>query len=556
MEKKTLASIKKIDYIIMAVLSIGFFILAMVHLGNKEIPSTVMELGQREGLTKDVVLNFDGYVDLKRIEFFLGRQGGRKVAISHAKDGEWVVINDDRELTYCFGYNDVDINQPVYSLGIVFLDQDAQIAEIFCVDQNDKLIMPNNAGEYPLLFDEQALYPDSMTPTFYEGMQFDEVYHGRTAYEFIHQLPIYENTHPPLGKTIIGLGIRLFGMNPIGWRIVCVIFGALIIPVIYLLVYRMTEETSYAALGGFLLATEFMHYTLSRISTIDIIVATFIMLMFYFMYCFTKSNHQKYLVCCGIASALAVATKWTGIYALAGCGILFFIWMIRGFIQIGYREHKAYWWKLCGLCICVFILLPAVVYLLSYLPFLPVYTDRNLIQQAIGNSKSMYEYHSNVFDSHPYSSVWYQWIINYKPLIDSRSFFPDGDVSVVATFGNPVVYALGLVALVYELYLSIRKRNMESITLLICYFILLGPWILITRTVFIYQYFTCSQILILMICHALNQCPLKKKRVWQILIAVLSLYEFILFYPVLSGVKVNAAFVRDVLTRLRTWMFI
>ena len=31
--------------------------------------------------------------------------------------------------------------------------------------------------------------------------------------------------HPPLGKWLIALGIRIFGMNPVGWRIGAAVAG-------------------------------------------------------------------------------------------------------------------------------------------------------------------------------------------------------------------------------------------------------------------------------------------------------------------------------------------
>ena len=44
-------------------------------------------------------------------------------------------------------------------------------------------------------------------------MYFDEIYHGRTGYEQLHKMPVYETTHPPLGKDLIMVGIALFGMT-------------------------------------------------------------------------------------------------------------------------------------------------------------------------------------------------------------------------------------------------------------------------------------------------------------------------------------------------------
>ena len=113
---------------------------------------------------------------------------------------------------------------------------------------------------YSKLFDEQALFQKNAT--YYHRTMFDEVYHARTAYEFLNRLSVYENTHPPLGKTIISLGIRAFGMNPFGWRIMCALCGILMVPVIYLFAHRMFGTTGSASFATLLLCTEFMHFTL------------------------------------------------------------------------------------------------------------------------------------------------------------------------------------------------------------------------------------------------------------------------------------------------------
>ena len=58
-----------------------------------------------------------------------------------------------------------------------------------------------------LLTDEQEKLP--LYKTYENSSYFDEIYHARTAYEHILGLEPYENTHPPLGKHIISIGIQI-----------------------------------------------------------------------------------------------------------------------------------------------------------------------------------------------------------------------------------------------------------------------------------------------------------------------------------------------------------
>jgi hypothetical protein len=145
------------------------------------------------------------------------------------------------------------------------------------VDGNGFVVLHAETGNAPQLTDEQnkvPLYPSYMNSTY-----FDEIYHARTAYEHILKLEPYENTHPTLGKLIISLGIRLFGMNPFGWRFMGALFGVLMLPVLYHLLKRLFASSVLSAAGTFLFAFDFMHYVQTRISTIDTYAVFFILII-------------------------------------------------------------------------------------------------------------------------------------------------------------------------------------------------------------------------------------------------------------------------------------
>ena len=82
----------------------------------------------------------------------------------------------------------------------------------------------------------------------------------------------------------MSLGIRVFGMTPFGWRCVCALFGILMVPVSYAFMRKISRSTWIASFAALLIVFDFMHFTLSRIGTIDVIVGFFILLTFYLMY--------------------------------------------------------------------------------------------------------------------------------------------------------------------------------------------------------------------------------------------------------------------------------
>ena len=67
----------------------------------------------------------------------------------------------------------------------------------------------------------------------------------------------------------MGVGIRLFGMTPFGWRFMGTLFGVGMLPLLYVFLKNLFGRTSIATCGTVLLAADFMHLTQTRLATID-----------------------------------------------------------------------------------------------------------------------------------------------------------------------------------------------------------------------------------------------------------------------------------------------
>ncbi|MGN0552398.1 MAG: phospholipid carrier-dependent glycosyltransferase [Oscillospiraceae bacterium] len=545
------------------ILTAAYSVIVFFHLGNFEAPQTYAKFSQNG--EKEIVIDLGEYVDISKVEIFLGYKSKAEIALStfNEVEREWIPVEQDITLEAPFDWNEVKMSWKLRYIGIVFTKTEEYfINEIVVVDKENNVLTPVNASKYPELFDEQDMYPKYTT--YYYRSMFDEVYHARTAYEFINDLPIYENTHPPLGKTLISLGIKAFGMTPFGWRFVCALCGVLIVPIMYLFAWKLSRRSDIAFLGAALFCTEFMHLTLSRIATLDIIIALFILMMFFFMYCFTEEvksggtfkKQCLWLMLCGISTALAVATKWTGVYAAVGIAILFFIAIGERCVNNGgFKKNIPYLLKLFGVCVVSFILLPAAVYSLSYIQFSEVYTDKNFIEHAISNSVSMLNYHSGVKADHPYESEWYEWLIDRRSLLDAITVIPGEreGISSVATFGNPIILICGLAAFLHNIWLWRCKGCQKARFLVIAYLSMLMPWLFIHRTVFIYQYFGCIMIIVLILCNSVMN--LKKPRRSGLILLCSSIVLFIMFYPVISGFETDRSYVKLWLEWLPTWTF-
>ena len=555
------ASLKKKDILLMLLFTVFFAIVVFFQIGSFRAPETYEVFRQETVDEHEIVLEFGNQIELSKVCIYLGYEGKREMSFScmNEDDEEWLLFDSAHMVESCFCWNEIEINQSLKKLGINLLEGQAYIHEIVCLDREGNRIMPLNTGDYAKVFDEQTMFPEHAT--YYYRSMFDEIYHARTAYEFLHKLPIYETTHPPLGKTIISWGINVLGMNPFGWRVMCALCGILMVPVMYLFAHSMFKSTTSAAFATLLLMTEFMHFTLSRIATLDIIVALFTLLMFFTMYGFWRSYHRRsrlreqslWLALCGFSMAFAVSVKWTGVYAALGIAILFFVVLIRELRKEKVKENMNYYGKLLVICVVCFVIIPLSVYTLSYLPFVRIYQDKGLIQTMLENAVYMFTYHEDCIFQHPYSSEWYEWLVNKRPLLDSYTALNDETVSVVATFGNPLILWGGFLSFFHQICLwRIRKcRNAQY--LVIAYLAVVVPWIFIHRTVFIYQYFLGILILILMLTNSF--CHREEGKAERLVFAWTSIGLFVMFYPVLSGMPVKKEYVNQVLEWMQTWNF-
>ncbi|MGB6600371.1 MAG: phospholipid carrier-dependent glycosyltransferase [Candidatus Cybelea sp.] len=143
---------------------------------------------------------------------------------------------------------------------------------------------------------------------------FDEIYFARAGEEYLQNLRIYENTHPPLSKLLITLSIALFGGMPkghglggwtglnaivghmangdnsYGWRFLDVVFGALVVMLLYVFAKRVTGSTLFATITALLLTFDGMHFVQSRIATPEGFVVFFATLAVYAFYRFWISS--------------------------------------------------------------------------------------------------------------------------------------------------------------------------------------------------------------------------------------------------------------------------
>ena len=448
-----------------------------------------------------------------------------------------------------------------------------ELGELALYDTSGNLVCPDQPGEASALFDEGDTVPES--PSWYNSTYFDEIYHARTAYEHIRGIYPYEISHPPLGKLILGIGIRLFGMTPFGWRFMGTLFGVLMLPLLYAFLKNLFGKTPVAFCGTALFAFDFMHLTQTRIATIDTYGVFFILAMYYFMYRYLTlpagtpfRKGAPWLFLSGLFWGIGAASKWTVIYGGVGLALLYFLglWFkLRDWPKVEAGETPPVFrnlWLIQTLAFSVlcFVVIPACIYTLSYWPYAAAKGDTslgNLIHEMWKNQEYMLTYHQGVHDTHPYSSRWYQWIVDGRPILYYLDYTSvPGSKSAFASFSNPVVCWGGLLAVVSLIVHCIRRRCGKALFIVVAYFSQLAPWFFIGRTTFEYHYFPSILFLCFALAYVYNDLfemglPWMRKSVYALTGTAVALYAA--FYPVLIGLMVPRWYTSNLLQWLPSW---
>jgi len=433
----------------------------------------------------------------------------------------------------------------------------------------------NVTSEIEIMTDTYSLSPGS---THMNNMYFDEIYFVRTAVEHIENINPYEISHPPLGKEIISASIIFFGMSPLGWRLLGALFGVLMLVIMYIFIKNMFGRSSIAICGTLLFGFDFMRFVQTRMATIDTYAVMFILLAFFFMYRYITTDPEADfkksllpLALSGIFFGLSFAVKWIGFYAGAGLLIIYIIRLYQlnsYYSSKGKRDFGEYLSKTLLYSVLFFVIIPVFVYYLTYIPYGLARGMRiadgmlwstNFFNLVWSNQVIMFSYHSQLVAEHPFSSVWWQWILNTHPILYVNGVVDTGRATFGA-FGNPVVWWGGFLAMVIMGIRVFTHRDGKALFILIGFLSQLLPWVAVTRILFAYHYFPSTLFLVLALAHTFNTIAerWKEKKLGKFMVygyTTMAGTVFAVFFPVLSGVYLPVLYYRFFIKWFNTWPF-
>ena len=395
-----------------------------------------------------------------------------------------------------------------------------------------------------------------------KGFIFDEVYYVDGARDYLKYgvevtgaAPEFV-VHPPIGKWLIALGIKIFGDNEFGWRFMGALLGSVMVILIALIAQRLFRSAFLTICASALIAMDGLALVHSRTALLDIYLSFFVLVATYF---FVMRWHWW----TGIALGLAVATKWSGLYFLA---LFAAIAIYRAFTLHTGRELVKPTLK----TFVQYALIPITVYFSSWIGWFA--SNRgwardhasNVIASFFHYHSQMLGFHTGLVEKHSYQANPWSWIVMGRP----TSFYyqspntcgADNCAQEVLALGTPFLWWVGAIALavVFGFWIkSLAQKRYEPSLNIIVAGMTAGylPWFFFQeRTVFAFYAIVFEPFLILAIvyCAYVALIHFKNSRNTYVFIGVIAIAifaNFIYFLPLFTG---------DVITyeswRARMWL--
>ena len=373
-----------------------------------------------------------------------------------------------------------------------------------------------------------------------KGYIFDEVYYAKDANSLIqHGVELNEQggadfiVHPPLGKWLIGIGIKIFGNNEFGWRIIPALVGTACVILIYLIAQRLFNSIFLSSTAAVLMALDGLALVMSRVALLDIFLIFFILLAFYF----TLTNN---LWLSGVAIGLAGASKWSGFFVIPLIIALTINWknfqlsiLLRRLVQ--------------------FILTPLGVYFITWSGW--ILNSNGWARQSGGNLfSSLWNYHIEILsfhrdlvEKHSYNANPWSWLVLGRP----TSFYYESPkdcgasscAQEILAIGTPILWWAGVFAIAVTAGLFIVSKDR------IAAFILAGiagtylPWFFIHgRTMFYFYAISILPFLILALIYTFNWAlKYKDYRKYIGIFIIVVAINFIYFLPIFLGIQIPYA---------------
>jgi 4-amino-4-deoxy-L-arabinose transferase-like glycosyltransferase len=325
--------------------------------------------------------------------------------------------------------------------------------------------------------------------------------------------------------------------NAFGWRIVGVLFAALLALAVYLLTRSLLGSVLAARLATFLVAFDFMTFSQSRIGTPDIYVAALVVLAYWAVY---RALHAAgraqvaWFVAGGLFLGGAAASKWVGVYA--GVALLAGVVVWVG-VHPALRARVG---RVAALTVLALVALPVAIYLASFLLYFQM---GHSLANFFALQQQMYHYHATLAAPHPAGSPWWSWPLVLKPVwFYSHALETDQGpaTAVIYDAGNLAVWWPLLPALVALAVVAWRRRVAAWALPVWAGAGQWLPWVRITRVAYLYHFFSVVPFGMVALAYwAERGLRARAWRRWTMVYLGAVALMFVLIYPWISAVPIR-----------------
>ncbi|MCX6428008.1 MAG: glycosyltransferase family 39 protein [Actinobacteria bacterium] len=344
-----------------------------------------------------------------------------------------------------------------------------------------------------------------------KGLVFDELYYVDGARDLLkYGVEVTGSgsefiVHPPVGKWLIGIGIKLFGDNEFGWRFSVAVIGSLLILLVARVAMLLFRSRGFSTLASLLMALDGLQLVHSRTALLDLFLTFFVLLA-------TLAWLKDRYWLSGILFGLALGTKWSAIYFLIAFALIL-VYRDYSTNQLGVKRFL--------LRITQLGITPLLVYISTWFGWFasPRGWDRHWAQTQAHSFipnivRSFWHYHAEILhfhthltSQHSYQANPWSWLVMGRP----TSFYYETPKTCgasscaqeVVALGTPFLWWLGTLAIFTVLgywITSVIRKKPDKAAGIILVGIAAGylPWFLFQkRTVFSFYAIVFEPFLIL-----------------------------------------------------------
>jgi len=249
---------------------------------------------------------------------------------------------------------------------------------------------------------------------------FDEDQFAGAAHQFLIGVPANaECCHPPLAKLLIGVGLVIYGNNPMGWRFTVLCFGIQSIVLAFLIGRSLFDDRRAGWLAAAFMAADGFFLSYSRLAFSEGFLTC---LALWSILAAVTARGWGGVLASAVLAALSGSVKWSGMQVvLPACAAILIL-------------RRAPWYTIVAFAVVPFVHLAvwAIGLGLSGLPNSPM-----AVLAAIRERQRLHL--GFVHGANPLESPWFSWLVLYHPLI-TKTATDGAKVRVASTIGNPVLW--------------------------------------------------------------------------------------------------------------------